>query len=826
VKIYVVGPCQTIAIAACLATMNPDVPVVRLPANAEPSAFEPGGVVLRQHDRAVMAPAPPGCEQIVYPGVWFNAFHPDVVFLTGPWGDIVPPLGSDHSSLALYGWHRGMSAAQTAKLFTEPVYEKLRFFDCMAEAKRGLLGATRELGFAFDDALVKFERYGCFMHTPLHPALVVMAEVARGLMQRLGTTPVVAAPELYLDDPLLRGPVWPVYPEIARRLGVPGSYAFKQVHAPGTLPSLLDLDEFLARSFEAYAVTPPDALMCRRLRNPAYRDLESIAAGERKGARNGAREHTQNGAVARVSPYAELPAAQFWRRAVERVPPSEIDPVGTPPFRIDRRMRIATAGSCFAQNMARVLAREGYAYFVAEPAPENMPPEQARAAGYGVFSARCGNVYTARQLLQLFERAFGLLVPRDEVWLRPDGRFADPFRPQIEPDGFASADDVRASRERHLTAVRAMFERLDVLIFTLGLTEAWRSVDDGAVFPLAPGVSAGTIDPARYEFVNFTAAQVKDDLDAFLRRLREVNPGARVVLTVSPQPPIATYEPRHVVVSSAFTKAALRVAADEIERAWPNVWYFPGYELVAGGYNRGAYFQDDLRTVTPQGVEHVMRLFLAHCADDAVAAPPGADGLVATETLADVDVVCDEEALAYGGAPAPASGRSGAAPRPEWADYQWSDDFDLELPMPEPPPAVTVTMGALDQASMRAPVEAALPSDMRARTVATIACTVRNDSHVALVSGGTHPVFLCYRWFDGAGNLTEIGRSIHTPLPGTLAPGAAVALPMRIEAPQYEGRYRLRVALLQSEVAWFDDVDPRNGIEAAVAVTARHVQAV
>jgi GSCFA family/Polysaccharide biosynthesis enzyme WcbI len=826
-KIYVVGTCQAIPLAACLTVMHPDVPVVRLPVNADLSAFQPDDVVFRQRDRPVMTPVQRDRKEIIYPGVWFNAFHPDVVYVTGPWGAVAPPLGSDHSSIVLYGWHRGLSAAQTAKLFTEAVFEQLRFFDCWGEAKRALLEEGRDLGFPFDATLARAERFGCFMHSPIHPALVVMADLARALSQRAGLTPAVGAPESYLEDPMLRGAVWPVYPEIGRRLGLPGAYAFKPVHAPATIPQLLDLDEFVARSFEAYATAPPASLACRRLENPAYRDLERVAAGERKGSRNGAPPPApapaeRTATAPSPSPYADLPAERFWRRAVERVIASDVDPVGTPPFRIGRSVRIATAGSCFAQSMSRVLARAGYEHFVAEPPPDGMPPEQARVAGYGVFSVRCGNVYTARQLLQLFDRAYGTLVPRDRVWLRPDGRYADPFRPLIEPEGFACADDVLAARELHLAAVRTMFERLDVLIFTLGLTEAWRAKADGAVFPLAPGVSAGRFDPALYEFVNFTAAEVRDDLHAFLARLRGVNASARVVLTVSPQPPIATYEPRHVLVSAAYTKAALRVAADEVERAHANVWYFPGYELVAGGFNRGAYFQSDLRTVTPQGVDHVMRLFLEHCAAEP-GAPAAADAPGANEALD--GAVCDEEAIAYGGAPAVSSGRYGTAPHPEWADYEWSADFDIEVAA-APAPAADAVMEALAPSSMRAPVRAEIPPEMHARTVVTVSCTVRNGGDTALVSAGKHPVFLCYRWFDERGDLTEIGRSIHTPLPGALEPGAEIAVPMRIEAPQYEGRYRLRVALLQSEIAWFDDVDAGNGIDAAVGVTAKRAQPV
>ncbi|MGK3891080.1 hypothetical protein, partial [Enterococcus faecium] len=84
----------------------------------------------------------------------------------------------------------------------------------------------------------------------------------------------------------------------------------------------------------------------------------------------------------------------------------------------------------------------------------------------------------------------GREVPAEPAWQRPDGRWADPFRPSIEPEGFATIEDLEADRRAHLAAVREMFAGLDVFVFTLGLTEAWVSRVDGAVFPIAPGVIA------------------------------------------------------------------------------------------------------------------------------------------------------------------------------------------------------------------------------------------------------------------------------------------------------------------------------------------------
>ena len=102
----------------------------------------------------------------------------------------------------------------------------------------------------------------------------------------------------------------------------------------------------------------------------------------------------------------------------------------------------------------------------------------------GLFPARFGNIYTARQLLQLFERAYGICDPADKFWTTKGGRFIDPFRPRVQTGGFPTAESLLGDRNRHFRAVRDMFEQSDIFVFTLGLTEAWASKSDGMIFPL------------------------------------------------------------------------------------------------------------------------------------------------------------------------------------------------------------------------------------------------------------------------------------------------------------------------------------------------------
>ena len=315
-------------------------------------------------------------------------------------------------------------------------------------------------------------------------------------------------------------------------------------------------------------------------------------------------------------PYVGLPDRQIWRTDPGIEAPEAFDPVSDVPFAITPQDRVVTAGSCFAQHLGHRLAGAGFGFHVTEPVHPMIPEEIGRRYGYGLFSARYGNVYTPRQLLQLWQRAYGLFVPKAEAWpLAPDGagpRVVDPFRPRIQPEGFVSEAELAADREVHLAAVRRAVEEADVFAFTLGLTEAWEDARDGAVFPIAPGVAGGRWTPGEVRFRNFDVAETEADLMAALEFLRARNPDVRIVLTVSPVPLAATYEDRHVAVSTALSKAVLRVAAESARARLAGCAYFPSFEIITSPHTRARYYEPDRREVRHAGVTHVMRLFLRH----------------------------------------------------------------------------------------------------------------------------------------------------------------------------------------------------------------------
>jgi hypothetical protein len=355
-------------------------------------------------------------------------------------------------------------------------------------------------------------------------------------------------------------------------------------------------------------------------------------------------------------PYKSAPERNFWRRSVASVSPAEVDPVGEFKLKIGSRMKVATAGSCFAQHVTRYLQEFGFNYFVTESGHPALPPEILAANNYGAFPARYGNIYTALQLLQLMQRAFGELSPVDDCWQQADDIFVDPFRPSVQPGGYISELEMRQDRRQHLAAVRQMFEDLDIFIFTLGLTECWVSAVDGAVYPLCPGVEAGEFDPERYMFWNASVDDVVAEMSSFLKMLERVNPKAQVVLTVSPVPLVATARAdQHVLAATTYSKSVLRVAAEMLCARFGQVHYFPSYEIITGAFSRGAYFGEDLRSISEQGVRHVMNLFMKHATtQDMPASPMWASGRAleadeSTRILAKaeqfIEVECDEIAL-------------------------------------------------------------------------------------------------------------------------------------------------------------------------------------
>ncbi len=310
------------------------------------------------------------------------------------------------------------------------------------------------------------------------------------------------------------------------------------------------------------------------------------------------------------SPYSGLPQRAFWRGGVAGVGPLDLPDLYRPRFPLTQETRVFTAGSCFAQHVGAAMKRAGLKVIDAEPALRGLPPETAKRFGYGIYSARFGNIYTVRQFRQLVEEMLGLFTPALPVWEK-DGRYWDALRPGVEPEGLTTPEQVVEMRAQHLIALARALQEAEVIVFTLGLTEAWEHRETGTVYPTAPGTIAGAYDPDTFVFRNHGVAEILEDFTALEDLLAQINPDLKWLLTVSPVPLAATATDDHVLTATMRSKAVLRVVCDLLRDSSDRIDYFPSYELVMSPAHPTGAFAPDLRSVRPEVVDGIMGLFLA-----------------------------------------------------------------------------------------------------------------------------------------------------------------------------------------------------------------------
>lgn len=272
-------------------------------------------------------------------------------------------------------------------------------------------------------------------------------------------------------------------------------------------------------------------------------------------------------------------------------------------------MRIATAGSCFAQLIGRQFKARGYGYVDVEPPLETITPQTQTQFGLGMYAGRYGDVYSVRQLVQMVARADGRITPVEDAWTDADGHAFDPFRPNIKPGGFASVDAMQRDRAYHLAQVNGMLAQTDIFVFTFGLTDALKCIADGAVLPNCPGTIAGRFDDSKDQFKNVTHAEVLAVAKVFIAHARGINPDMKFLFIVLLVPLTATATQNHVLPAMIYSKSVLRAVCEEIYDHDDHVGDFPSFELVSSHPMRAMYFEPNLRSVASAGVANVIDVF-------------------------------------------------------------------------------------------------------------------------------------------------------------------------------------------------------------------------
>lgn len=260
----VVSNCQTHGFANSLQAFVPDVEVVPLyphTFNRRPIAMNR---ILAGFDRLFISP---GIEEMMpkarldrvpihtpLPWFGFRAYHPDLVYVEAQGNRIKSPADDYHSGIALAAYRKGMSLADTRRLFRLRTYEECGFLGWWEAERDRIVQHVAQTGVDISSRILRWGRHDAFMYSVNHPKIRVLFDIAQELVRSTGRDPQrgVTMPH----DNLALASGYAVYPEIGESLGVTGAYLFKTYDTYRQF----GLDEFLAGCFSIYDRYPAGAL--------------------------------------------------------------------------------------------------------------------------------------------------------------------------------------------------------------------------------------------------------------------------------------------------------------------------------------------------------------------------------------------------------------------------------------------------------------------------------------------------------------------------------------------------------------------------------------
>lgn len=216
------------------------------------------------------------------------------------------------------------------------------------------------------------------------------------------------------------------------------------------------------------------------------------------------------------------------------------------PFRLTPSSRVVALGSCFADVLGNRLMQN--------KVRTTLNP--------------FGTLFQPLALVNLLEKALRGDGPDERLFLERDGRWVS-FEAHSAVWGRTPEDLSDVFREK-LQTLRADLLAADVLLLTLGTAWAWRLTE-----PPAYVANNHQQPAARFERDLLSVKDVCKAFAAVYDALKTGNRKLKTILTVSP-----VRHGRDGLMDNAVSKSVLRAACHYLTVDFPEVSYFPAYELL------------------------------------------------------------------------------------------------------------------------------------------------------------------------------------------------------------------------------------------------------
>ena len=243
--------------------------------------------------------------------------------------------------------------------------------------------------------------------------------------------------------------------------------------------------------------------------------------------------------------------------------------------------RVVTIGSCFADVLGRQLT------------------DNKVAVRSNPFGTLFNPVSIAKLLLASLQSAGpdpDLYVERDGLWFHYD--FHSSFWGR-------SRDELHARLTDLLTQTGDALRNANWLVLTLGTATVYRHLETGKVVANCQKMPGFLFEKYLYAYEH-----VQQTLTDLVKKLKRVNPGLQILLTVSP-----VRHTKDTLPLNQASKSILRAVSHELTVWNDQVHYFPAYEIMMDDLRDYRFYEADLIHPNAVAETYIFEKF-AECAFD------------------------------------------------------------------------------------------------------------------------------------------------------------------------------------------------------------------
>ncbi len=242
-----------------------------------------------------------------------------------------------------------------------------------------------------------------------------------------------------------------------------------------------------------------------------------------------------------------------------------------PEFAISHQDKLISIGSCFSENTGK----------------------KFREYKFNININPFGQQYNPHSIAQAIERLLNPVAYTEADLVRHNELYHS-FDQHGDFSHTTAAETLKHIND-NLTVAAEDIKRATVLFLTFGTSHVFVLKEKNKVVSNChkfPGNMFGT--------TMMNPLEIVEVLEATLKKLLTVNPGIKIVLTVSP---VRYFAFGHY--ENSVSKANIFSAIYELQNRHPNIYYFPAYELVIDDLRDYRFYAEDMLHPNHQATEYV-----------------------------------------------------------------------------------------------------------------------------------------------------------------------------------------------------------------------------